>query len=122
MNPGGFPKRILDSLRPTIVHVGGCQNYGPFLGTLNNRCRSIIGTQKGALILTTTHVALWDKFEKDGRGDFRGIVFVTQVALTMPLAHLSLGIIQPLQAMAGLSSSCYTKSVRASVRTSYHFQ
>ena len=62
------------------------------------------------------------KFEKDGRGDFRGIVFVTQVALTMPLAHLSLGIIQPLQAMAGLSSSCYTKSVRASVRTSYHFQ
>jgi len=25
---------------------------------------------------------------EDGRGDFRGIVFVTQVALTMPLAHL----------------------------------
>ncbi|CAE7265164.1 DCL3A [Symbiodinium natans] len=25
---------------------------------------------------------------KDGKGDFRGIVFVTQVALTMPLAHL----------------------------------
>ena len=27
--------------------LGGCQNYGPFLGTLNNRCRNIIRTQKG---------------------------------------------------------------------------
>ena len=30
----------------------GCQNEGPFLGTLNNRCRCriIIGTQEGAII------------------------------------------------------------------------
>ena len=28
----------------------------PFWGTLNNRCRIIIGTQKGTIILTTTHV------------------------------------------------------------------
>ena len=27
----------------------------PFLGTLNNRCRIIIGSQKGTIILTTTH-------------------------------------------------------------------
>ena len=27
--------------------MGGCQNYGPFLGTLKNRCRSIIGTSTG---------------------------------------------------------------------------
>ena len=40
------------------IHMGGCQNYGPFLGTLNNRCRIIIGTQKGAIILTTTHMCL----------------------------------------------------------------
>ena len=26
------------------------------MGTLNNRCRIIIGTQKGTIILTTTHV------------------------------------------------------------------
>ena len=39
-----------------IVYLGGCQNYGPFLGTLNNRCRTIIGTPKGTLILTTTHL------------------------------------------------------------------
>ena len=36
--------------------MGGCQNYGPFLGTLNIRCRTIIGTQKGTIILITTHM------------------------------------------------------------------
>ena len=39
-----------------LQNMGGCQNYGPFLGALNNRCRIIIGTPKGALILTTTHM------------------------------------------------------------------
>ena len=38
------------------VYMGGCQNYGPFLGTLNIRCRILIGTQKGTIILTTTHM------------------------------------------------------------------
>ena len=33
--------------------MGGCQNYGPFLGTLNITCRIIIGIQKGTIILTT---------------------------------------------------------------------
>ena len=37
--------------------MGGCQNSCPFLGTLNIRCRIIIGTQKGTIILTTTHGA-----------------------------------------------------------------
>ena len=27
-------------------YVGSCQNHGPFLGTLNIRCRIIIGTRK----------------------------------------------------------------------------
>ena len=39
-------------------YMGSCQNYGPFLGTLNNRCRIIIGTQNGTIILTTTHMGL----------------------------------------------------------------
>ena len=39
-----------------LSHVGGCQNYGPCLGTLNIRCRIIIRTQKGTIILTTTHM------------------------------------------------------------------
>ena len=34
---------------------GGCQNYGPFLGTLDIRCRIIIGIQKGTIVLRTTH-------------------------------------------------------------------
>ena len=37
--------------------MGGCQNYGPFLGTLNIRGRIIIGIQKGTIILTTTHMS-----------------------------------------------------------------
>ena len=36
--------------------MGGCQNYGHFLGTLNIRCRIIIGIHKGTTILTTTHI------------------------------------------------------------------
>ena len=32
----------------SLIIYGSCQNYGPFLGALNNRCRIIIGTQKGA--------------------------------------------------------------------------
>ena len=34
--------------------MGGCQNYGLFLGPLNTRCRIILRTQKGTIILTTT--------------------------------------------------------------------
>ena len=40
--------------------MGGCQNYGPFLGILNIRCRIIIGIQKGTIILTTTHMEIME--------------------------------------------------------------
>ena len=40
-----------------LLNMGGCQNYGPFLGTLNIRCRIMIGTEKGTIILATTHMA-----------------------------------------------------------------
>ena len=36
--------------------MAGCQNYGPFLGTLNIRGRIIIRTQEGAVNVTTTHI------------------------------------------------------------------
>ena len=36
--------------------MGSCQKYGPFLGTLNIRCRTKLGTAKGTIILTTTHM------------------------------------------------------------------
>ena len=38
--------------------MGGCQDYGPFLGTLGIRCRTILGTQKGTIILTPTQIPL----------------------------------------------------------------
>ena len=38
--------------------MGSCQNYGSFLGTLNIRCRIIIGIQKGPIILTTSHIRI----------------------------------------------------------------
>ena len=38
------------------IYMGGCQNDGPFLGTLNIRGRIVIGIQKGTTILTTTHI------------------------------------------------------------------
>ena len=42
--------------RNEVEHMGGCQNYGPFLGTLNIRGRIIVGIQKGTIILTTNHI------------------------------------------------------------------
>ena len=44
--------------------MDGCQNYDPFLGTLNIRCRIRIGIQKGTIVLTTTHM----RFEGVGLG------------------------------------------------------
>ena len=37
------------------MYMGGCQNYGPFLGTLDIRCR----IQKGTVILTTAHICIY---------------------------------------------------------------
>ena len=40
------------------LNMGGCQNYGPFWGTtLNITCRTIMGIQKGTIILITTHIS-----------------------------------------------------------------
>ena len=36
------------------LDIGGCQNYGPFLGPYYNTAPIISG--KGAIILTTTHI------------------------------------------------------------------
>ena len=36
--------------------MGGCQTDGPFLGALNTRCRTILGTPEGTIILTTTQM------------------------------------------------------------------
>ena len=36
--------------------MGGCQNYGRFLGALNIGSQIAIGIQRGTIILTTTHI------------------------------------------------------------------
>ena len=36
--------------------MGGCQNYGPFLDPYYNMAPNIWSTQKGTIILTTTHI------------------------------------------------------------------
>ena len=39
-------------------HMGGCQNYGPLSDPYYNTAPNIWGTQKGTIILTTTHISL----------------------------------------------------------------
>ena len=39
-----------------MLHMGGCQNYGPLWGPLNTKCRIVFRIQKGTIILTTTHI------------------------------------------------------------------
>ena len=39
-------------------YVSGCQNCGPFLGSYYNMAPNISGTQKGTIVLTTTHVGV----------------------------------------------------------------
>ena len=51
-----------------LTYMSGCQNYGPLLGTLNIRCRIIIGIQKGTIILTTTHMKEYKNKKKASIG------------------------------------------------------
>ena len=43
-------------LRVRQIYMGGCQNYGPFLGILSIRCRIIIGIQKRDSNFDNTHM------------------------------------------------------------------
>ena len=42
-----------------MAHMAGCQDYSPFLGTLNIKVSIILGIQKGTIILTTTHIHIY---------------------------------------------------------------
>ena len=50
----GHRRPVLPSDIFTCIDLGGCQNYGPFLGTLNIRGRIIIGTQRGTIFRLPT--------------------------------------------------------------------
>ena len=62
--------------------MGGYQNDGPFLGTLNIRGRSIIGIQKGTIILTTNHITIpWILFNCCKMGAAPEVWFSYKIAL-----------------------------------------
>ena len=50
-----FERRVLS----IYIYMGGCQNDGPFVGTLNIGGRIVIRTQKGTIILTTNHIYMY---------------------------------------------------------------
>ena len=59
--------------------MGGCPCYGPFVGTLNTRCRIILRTQRETLILTTIHVGVG----LDGVGrNHAAVVFPNECAVS----------------------------------------
>ena len=43
-------------LEEKTLYLGGCQNHGLFLGPLDTRCCIILRTEKGTIILATTHL------------------------------------------------------------------
>ena len=68
---GREARKRSSALHSPSLHSGGCQNYGPFLGTLNMRCRLIIGIQKGIIILTTTQTLLQQRCQPVREGAFK---------------------------------------------------
>ena len=46
------------------IILGGCQSLVPVWGTLNIRCHTITGPQKGTIILTTTHFEMAERQER----------------------------------------------------------
>ena len=47
---------VLQEISSIVVIWAVVKFRVPFLGTLNSRCRLILGTPKGTIILTTTHI------------------------------------------------------------------
>ena len=56
-NDSGHIASMAGMTESLTTHMDGCENYGPLLGPLNARCRIILRTQKGTIILTTTHMS-----------------------------------------------------------------
>ena len=74
--------------------LGGCQNYGPFLGTLNIRGRITIGTPKRTIILTTTQNP--KRLVLQVRGVTRAFI-IFSVSCTRPVLLLSTGLLHPCE-------------------------
>ena len=59
MRGAKLPKVCRNTCRSQVhtMDVGGCRHSGPFSDLFYNTAPNIQGTQKGTIILTTTHVA-----------------------------------------------------------------
>ena len=64
-----LPPALLETRGFPSIDRAGVSDFGkwvvvkirvPFLGTLNTRCRTILRTQKGTIILTTTQIDVAD--------------------------------------------------------------
>ena len=51
-----MPEVMVCRILVFLMHMGGCENYGPLWGPLTTWCRIIRRTQKRTIILTTTHI------------------------------------------------------------------
>ena len=73
-------KRIKIKYAAHEVEMGGGQNYGPLLGPLSTRCRIMVRTQKGTIILTATHIPSYcsnlQTAWREGTGDAFGLLSV----------------------------------------------
>ena len=56
VDSGPCPVELRQKRARAVSTCGWLSKLRSLLGTLNNRCRIIIGTQKGTMVLTTTHV------------------------------------------------------------------
>ena len=83
--------------------MGGSQNYGPFLGLLNTRCRIILRTHKGTIILTTTHMCT-QVVDLDPLGLSRGD----------PIALSRLGVDADAVALNSAMAACATRQTPGS--------
>ena len=79
---------------PEWGYMGGCQNYGPLLGPLNTRCRIMLRTPKGTIILITTHIPIH-------RASYPVILILVSISRLWQLKLNSLTATQQLPQVSG---------------------
>ena len=79
--------------------MGGCQNYGPFLGPYIIRHLIFAASQKGAIILTTTHMGVSENWDTLFGGPYNKDPTIQGAILGSPIFGNSLNpkpLIEPL--------------------------
>ena len=98
-----------------VGNMGGCQNSGPFLGTLNIRCLIIIGIPKGTIILTTTQILPYQSPNVDPDGDLASDCPAPLLSLT-PVCWQAVAAFEfAARCAATTQSPCWIRALRANV-------